>query len=50
MIYLDWYCSYEMLCEFFNCLESSTRLLRMKGSKATFPNICSSIQHLTERY
>ncbi|XP_066372418.1 CDT1-like protein a, chloroplastic [Miscanthus floridulus] len=41
--------SYEMLCEFFNCLESSTRLLRMKGSKATFPNICSSIQHLTER-
>ncbi|WVZ84146.1 hypothetical protein U9M48_031207 [Paspalum notatum var. saurae] len=23
--------SYEMLCEFFNCLESSTRLLCMKG-------------------
>ncbi|XP_062183823.1 CDT1-like protein a, chloroplastic [Phragmites australis] len=41
--------SYEMLCEFFNCLESSTRLLRMKGSKATFPNICASIQHLSER-
>ncbi|AQL02121.1 CDT1-like protein a chloroplastic [Zea mays] len=41
--------SYEMLFEFFNCLESSTRLLRMKGSKATFPNICSSIQNLTER-
>ncbi|RCV06860.1 hypothetical protein SETIT_1G197200v2 [Setaria italica] len=41
--------SYEMLCEFFNCLESSTRLLRMKGSKASFPNICASIQHLSER-
>ncbi|WVZ82486.1 hypothetical protein U9M48_029743 [Paspalum notatum var. saurae] len=41
--------SYEMLCEFFHCLESSTRLLRMKGSKATFPNICASIQHLSER-
>ncbi|KAJ1258027.1 hypothetical protein BS78_10G042300 [Paspalum vaginatum] len=41
--------SYEMLSEFFNCLESSTRLLRMKGSKATFPNICASIQHLSER-
>uniref|UniRef100_J3LVT2 CDT1 Geminin-binding domain-containing protein n=2 Tax=Oryza brachyantha TaxID=4533 RepID=J3LVT2_ORYBR len=38
-----------MLCEFFNCFESSTRLLRMKGSKATFPNICASIQHLSER-
>lgn len=42
--------SYEMLCEFFNCFESSTRLLRMKGSKASFPNICASIQHLSERY
>ncbi|KAJ1270209.1 hypothetical protein BS78_06G036300 [Paspalum vaginatum] len=41
--------SYEMLCEFFNCLESSTRLLRMKGSKVTFPNICASIQNLSER-
>jgi chromatin licensing and DNA replication factor 1 len=42
--------SYEMLSEFFNCLESSSRLLRLKGSKATFPNICASIQHLSERY
>ncbi|KAM0867696.1 hypothetical protein ACQ4PT_041812 [Festuca glaucescens] len=41
--------SYEMLCEFFNCFESSTRLLRMKGSKATFPNICAIIQKLTDR-
>jgi chromatin licensing and DNA replication factor 1 len=42
--------SYEMLCEFFNCFESSTRLLRMKGSKATFPNICAIIEKLTDRY
>ncbi|KAL5201527.1 hypothetical protein ABZP36_035881 [Zizania latifolia] len=42
--------SYDMHCEFFNCFESSTRLLRMKGSKATFHNICASIQHLSERY
>uniref|UniRef100_A0A0D9ZGQ9 Uncharacterized protein n=1 Tax=Oryza glumipatula TaxID=40148 RepID=A0A0D9ZGQ9_9ORYZ len=41
--------SYEMLCEFFNCFESSTQLLRMKGSKASFPNICATIQHLSER-
>ncbi|WVZ60283.1 hypothetical protein U9M48_010329 [Paspalum notatum var. saurae] len=40
--------SYEMLREFFNCQESSTRLLRMKGPKATFPNICASIQNLSE--
>uniref|UniRef100_A0A0D9ZGQ7 Uncharacterized protein n=1 Tax=Oryza glumipatula TaxID=40148 RepID=A0A0D9ZGQ7_9ORYZ len=42
--------SYEMLCEFFNCFESSTQLLRMKGSKASFPNICATIQHLSERW
>ncbi|CAM0908372.1 unnamed protein product [Alopecurus aequalis] len=41
--------SYEKLCEFFNCFESSTRLLRMKGSKATFPNICASVQNLADR-
>ncbi|KAI5021426.1 hypothetical protein ZWY2020_058156 [Hordeum vulgare] len=41
--------SYEILCEFVNCFESSTRLLRMKGSKATFPNICASIQNLARR-
>ncbi|WOK94098.1 CDT1-like protein a, chloroplastic [Canna indica] len=40
---------YEVLCEFFNCMESSIRLLRLKGSMSTFPNICTSIQHLTER-
>nr|CAD1837129.1 unnamed protein product [Ananas comosus var. bracteatus] len=40
---------YEILCEFFNSMESSIRLLRLKGSMLTFPNICTSIQHLTER-
>ncbi|XP_017701292.2 CDT1-like protein a, chloroplastic [Phoenix dactylifera] len=40
---------YEILCEFFNCMESSIRLLRLKGTMSTFSNICTSIQHLTER-
>ncbi|XP_028554274.1 CDT1-like protein a, chloroplastic [Dendrobium catenatum] len=41
--------NYEMLAEFFNCLDSSVRLLRLKGSLSTFTNISASIQHLTER-
>ncbi|XP_044981532.1 CDT1-like protein a, chloroplastic [Hordeum vulgare subsp. vulgare] len=41
--------TYEIVCELFNCFESSTGLLRMKRSKATFPIICSSIQNLAER-
>nr|CAD1837210.1 unnamed protein product [Ananas comosus var. bracteatus] len=40
---------YEILCEFFNSMESSIRLLRLKGSMLTFPSICTSTQHLTER-
>ncbi|XP_042442241.1 CDT1-like protein a, chloroplastic [Zingiber officinale] len=40
---------YELLCEFFNSLASSLRLLKLKGSMPTFLNICTSIQHLTER-
>ncbi|KAM0949648.1 putative CDT1 Geminin-binding domain, DNA replication factor Cdt1 [Dioscorea sansibarensis] len=40
---------YEKLVEFFNCMESSIRLLRLKGATSTFSNICSSIQHLSER-
>nr|XP_010918795.1 CDT1-like protein a, chloroplastic [Elaeis guineensis] len=40
---------YEILCEFFNCMESSIRLLRLKGTMSTFSNICASIQHLSER-
>ncbi|OAY66636.1 CDT1-like protein a, chloroplastic [Ananas comosus] len=30
-------------------MESSIRLLRLKGSMLTFPSICTSTQHLTER-
>ncbi|CAN1136521.1 CDT1-like protein a, chloroplastic [Linum perenne] len=40
---------YEMLIEFFNCLDSSIRLLRMKGSSSTFPNIFRIIESLTTR-
>ncbi|ONK80021.1 uncharacterized protein A4U43_C01F12930 [Asparagus officinalis] len=39
----------EMLAEFFNSMESSIQLLRMKGSPPTFSNISSSIQNMTER-
>ncbi|KAL0910387.1 hypothetical protein M5K25_021364 [Dendrobium thyrsiflorum] len=42
--------NYEMLAEFFNCLDSSVQLLRLKGTLATFTNISASIQHLTERF
>ncbi|KAI0496782.1 hypothetical protein KFK09_023106 [Dendrobium nobile] len=41
--------NYEMLAEFFNCLDSSVQLLRLKGALATFTNISACIQHLTER-
>ncbi|KAI4301123.1 hypothetical protein L6164_034435 [Bauhinia variegata] len=40
---------YEMLAEFFNSLDSSIRLLRLKGSTPTFTNICPKIQSLTDR-
>lgn len=40
---------YEILAEFFNSMEISIRLIRMKGLSPTFPNICSSIQNLTDR-
>ncbi|XP_020275955.1 CDT1-like protein a, chloroplastic [Asparagus officinalis] len=40
---------YEILVDFFNSMESSIRLLRLKRSLPTFANICSSIQHLTGR-
>ncbi|XP_039132848.1 LOW QUALITY PROTEIN: CDT1-like protein a, chloroplastic [Dioscorea cayenensis subsp. rotundata] len=40
---------YEKLVEFFNCMESSIRLLRLKGATSTFSNICSSVQHLSDR-
>ncbi|GAV90180.1 CDT1 domain-containing protein [Cephalotus follicularis] len=41
--------SFEMLGEFFDSLESSIRLLRLKGSMTTFTNISPKIQCLTDR-
>jgi len=41
---------YEMLGEFFDNLDSSIRLLRMKGSISTFSNISPKIESLTDRY
>ncbi|CAH9074453.1 unnamed protein product [Cuscuta epithymum] len=38
-----------MLVEFFNCLDSSIRLLKMKGSLATFTSIRPKIQSLSDR-
>ncbi|KAF5727026.1 CDT1-like protein a chloroplastic [Tripterygium wilfordii] len=40
---------YEMLGEFFDCLDSSIRLLRLKGSTTIFTNICPKIECLTDR-
>ncbi|KAJ4976228.1 hypothetical protein NE237_001334 [Protea cynaroides] len=40
---------YELLGEFFDSMESSIRLLRLKGSMSTFANICSKIESLTDR-
>jgi chromatin licensing and DNA replication factor 1 len=41
---------YEILGEFFDSLDSSIRLLRLKGSTPTFTNICPKIESLTDRY
>ncbi|BFG42983.1 hypothetical protein CerSpe_292570 [Prunus speciosa] len=40
---------YEILGEFFNCLDISIRRLRKKGLKSIFTNICPAIEYLTER-
>ncbi|XP_057966065.1 CDT1-like protein a, chloroplastic isoform X2 [Malania oleifera] len=40
---------YEMLGEFFDSMDSSIRLLRMKGSMSTFTNICRKVECLTDR-
>ncbi|PKA48450.1 CDT1-like protein a, chloroplastic [Apostasia shenzhenica] len=40
---------YEIISEFFNCMDTSIRLLKLKGSMPTFSNISASVQHLTER-
>ncbi|KAK8693986.1 hypothetical protein V6N13_071550 [Hibiscus sabdariffa] len=40
---------YEMLCEFYNSLDSAIRLLRSKGTMPTFTNISPKIECLTDR-
>ncbi|KAL3603510.1 hypothetical protein D5086_004369 [Populus alba] len=40
---------YQMLGEFFDNLDSSIRLLRMKGTMSTFSNISPKIESLTDR-
>ncbi|KAK4281258.1 hypothetical protein QN277_012777 [Acacia crassicarpa] len=40
---------YEILGEFFDSLDSSIRLLHLKGSSTTFTNVCPKIECLTDR-
>ncbi|KAK9993478.1 hypothetical protein SO802_023181 [Lithocarpus litseifolius] len=40
---------YEILAQFFDSLDSSIRLLRLKGSSSSFTNICPKIECLTDR-
>ncbi|KAL6278611.1 hypothetical protein ACE6H2_022212 [Prunus campanulata] len=40
---------YEILSEFFNGLDTSIRLLRLRGLKPSFSNICPQIECLTDR-
>ncbi|XP_024981214.1 CDT1-like protein a, chloroplastic [Cynara cardunculus var. scolymus] len=40
---------YEVLDKFFNSLESSIRLLGLKGSMSTFTNISRTVESLTDR-
>ncbi|GMI66451.1 ARABIDOPSIS HOMOLOG OF YEAST CDT1, homolog of yeast CDT1 A, ARABIDOPSIS HOMOLOG OF YEAST CDT1 A [Hibiscus trionum] len=40
---------YEILCEFYNSLDSAIRLLRSKGSIPTLTNISPKIECLTDR-
>ncbi|KAL5068094.1 hypothetical protein RYX36_018981 [Vicia faba] len=42
-------CRYENLGEFFNSLDSSIRLLRLKGEMTSFTNIRPKIETLTKR-
>nr|XP_023922051.1 nicastrin-like [Quercus suber] len=39
---------YEILAQFFDSLDSSIRLLRLKGSSSSFTNICPKIECLTD--
>lgn len=41
---------YEILGKFFDALDSSILLSKLRGSKPTFLNISRKIEHLTERY
>ncbi|XP_009782954.1 CDT1-like protein a, chloroplastic [Nicotiana sylvestris] len=40
---------YEMLEKFFNSMDSSIRLLHLKGSATTFTNISAKVQNLTDK-
>ncbi|PSS09437.1 CDT1-like protein [Actinidia chinensis var. chinensis] len=40
---------YDILGKFFDSLDSSVRLLRLKGSMSTFTNISPKIEYLTDR-
>ncbi|KAL1190681.1 CDT1-like protein a [Cardamine amara subsp. amara] len=40
---------YEILGKFFDALDSSILLSKLRGSKPTFSNISAKIEHLTER-
>ncbi|KAK7841569.1 clp protease regulatory subunit clpx1 [Quercus suber] len=46
---LFWFIRYEILAQFFDSLDSSIRLLRLKGSSSSFTNICPKIECLTDR-
>ncbi|KAB1226035.1 CDT1-like protein b [Morella rubra] len=41
--------NYEILAEFFDSLDSSMRLARLKGSTPTFGNLCPKVECLTDR-
>ncbi|CAN6455275.1 unnamed protein product [Victoria cruziana] len=40
---------FEVLCDHFDSMVCSIRLLKLKGYASTFANICSSVQSLTNR-
>ncbi|MCL7026870.1 hypothetical protein MKW94_000479 [Papaver nudicaule] len=40
---------YELLIDFFKCMEKSMRLLRMRRTQTTFTNVSRSVESLTKR-
>ncbi|KAH7864774.1 hypothetical protein Vadar_033654 [Vaccinium darrowii] len=40
---------FEVLCKFFDSLDSSIRLLQLKGSMSTYTNIRPKVEHFTDR-